>query len=187
MILCWWRRQWLSNRCSNLLICLLSIWDCTIACAVLPFVFKLVVTLVLGCWLRRYLVFLRWESFSVFFVLIVEAETLLCECISEEESQLSGASVLMAEKYRFVDAFTMSDLMLLSEDELAIMSEAVSSWCLLHCSFFNSRLDLQSWANCCVRGSVTALICLATTSYVTDTLEVFWLSRFDILTGAFAM
>ena len=50
-----------------------------------------------------------------------------------------------------------------------------------------SRIIWQRWANCCLRRSVIALTCCATSSDELDTLEEFSISWSDILPGAFAM
>ena len=62
------------------------------------------------------------------------------------------------------------------------LNDAVSSWRLLACSFFNSSINSQRCVNCCLRGPITALICFATSSNLTEMLGEFSTSWSDIPT-----
>ena len=75
----------------------------------------------------------------------------------------------------------------LIDDELVALEEAVSSWCLFTCSLLSSYIISQRWANYCVRGSITALICQVTSSELTDTLGDVSISWSDILLGVFSI
>ena len=68
-------------------------------------------------------------------------------------------------------------------DEPAVLEEAVSSWRL----FLSPRINSQRLSSCCDRGSITDLICLATSSNVTDTLGDVSISWSDILLGVFSI
>ena len=59
-------------------------------------------------------------------------------------------------------------LLLLPDEELIALNKEVSSWRLFASWFYNSLINLERCANCCVRVSVTALICQATYSIAMD-------------------
>ena len=77
-----------------------------------------------------------------------------------------------------------SDQPLIPDDALAALQEVVSWWCLFACSMLSSRMSSSRWANWREMGSVSALICQATPSKVTDTLGDVSIPWSDILLGA---
>ena len=78
----------------------------------------------------------------------------------------------------------LSRRLTLLDDEVACLNEAVSSWRILDCSFFNSRIVLQWCATCSVRGSVLGLIFRANPTDMTNTLEEFCSLWDNLLPGS---
>ena len=75
------------------------------------------------------------------------------------------------------------DRLPLLDDELLALKKLVSSWGLLDCSSLSSHISSQRRAICCVKRSVTALICWATSLEVTGLLDYFSISWSDIVLG----
>ena len=75
------------------------------------------------------------------------------------------------------------DRLVLPEEVLAALEEAVSSWRLCVCASRNSFINSQRWIDCWVSRSVTALIWRSTSSEVTASLDDVSISGSDILLG----
>ena len=79
----------------------------------------------------------------------------------------------------------LSEQSSLLDDELVALEEVVPSWHLFACSILSYCENSPKWATCCERGSVTALICQAISSDVTDILVDVCTSWSDMLLGVF--
>ena len=82
-------------------------------------------------------------------------------------------------------SWILSDRLPLPENELVALKKVVTLLRLLDYSSSSLRNNSRRRGNCCVRGSVTALICQATSSDVTEPLNESSVSLSDILLGLF--